>query len=130
MISRHRLLLVIDAAINLALGVALLIFLPVLVRLLGLPQAATPRFYPSLLGAVLFGIGLALLVEYLRKPGGLVGLGLGGAVAINMTAGLALAGWLVFGNLGLPSRGRVFLWGLAFVLVVISALEAARREKS
>jgi hypothetical protein len=126
-ISRHRVLLVIDAAINLALGVALLIFPPALVRLLGVPPPA-PRFYPSILGAVLFGIGLALLVEYLRKPNGLVGLGLGGAVAINMTGGLALAGWLLVGNLSLPPRGRAFLWGLAFVLVALSGLEAIRRE--
>jgi hypothetical protein len=128
MASNNRVVLPVDAAINLALGLALLIFPPALVRWLGMPSSAS-RFYPGILGAVLFGIGLALLVEHFRKPRGLVGLGLGGAVAINLTGGAALAAWLVFGRLGLPVRGLVFLWALVFVLVGISLLEATRRQK-
>ena len=49
-------LLMADAIINLVLGVLLLFFPPALVRLLGLPQTEQ-SFYPSILGAVLFGRG-------------------------------------------------------------------------
>lgn len=76
------------------------------------------------------GIGLALLIECFRKPQGLIGLGLGGAVAINLCAGLVLAAWLIFGGLDLPLRGLVFLWILVFVLVGISTLELVAHLKS
>ena len=55
------LLLMIDAIINLILG-AVLLFVPRLtIEFLGLPAENT-YFYPSILGAVLFGIGIALLM--------------------------------------------------------------------
>jgi hypothetical protein len=125
---RDRVLLLVDAGVNLVLGAALLLFPTGLVRFLGVPPA-TSRFYPSLLGAVLFGIGVALLVERHRKAGRLAGLGLAGAVAINISGGVALAAWLIFGGLDLPPRGRMFLWALGVVLVSISALEAAGRRR-
>jgi hypothetical protein len=94
------------------------------VRLLGVP-AAEHAFYPSVLGAVLVGIGVALIVEALRPPGGMVGLGLGGAVAINLCAGLVLAAWLLSGTLGIAVTGRWVLWGTVAVLVGISGCEIA-----
>ena len=115
-------LLLVDALINLALGVLLLVFTEDLVHFFGVPPTGQ-HFYPNILGAVLFGIGLALLIECFRKPQGLIGLGLGGAVAINLCGGLVLAAWLIFGGLDLPLRGLVFLWVLVFVLVGISTLE-------
>lgn len=115
-------ILIVDAAINLALGFLLLIFSPQIVRLLGVP-AAEYNFYPNILGGVLFGIGIALLIECCRGSGSLVGLGLGGAIAINLCGGLALIAWLIFGKLDIPTRGRVFLWSLAAILVVVSGLE-------
>jgi hypothetical protein len=117
--ARSRLLLV-DAVINLLLGVALVFFPRPLVAALGLPGAVS-AFYPSILGAVLFGIGLALLAQRRRGDG----LGLTGAVAINLSGGVVLSAWLISGGLALPVRGRVLLWGLACVLVGISVLEAA-----
>jgi protein-S-isoprenylcysteine O-methyltransferase Ste14 len=79
--------LIIDAVINLILGVLLLLLVPFpeqLPRVLGVPKAANP-FYPSVFGAVLLGIGIALLIEIFRtNPQQLVGLGLGSAVAINV----------------------------------------------
>ena len=114
----RTLLLRIDAAINLLLGVLLLVFPQRLVDALGIP-AAEQVFYPSILGAVLFGIGIALLLE--QRSGG--GLGLAGAVAINLCGGIALAFWLLFGDLALPARGIVFLWTLVTVLVGLSAVE-------
>ena len=122
----ERLLLLIDAIINLVLGVLLMFFPSSLVEALGVPRADS-AFYPSILGAVLFGIGIALLVE--RSIGG--GLGIVGAVSINFCGGIVLGFWLVFGDLELPFRGLVFLWGLVVVLVGISAIEilASRRRK-
>lgn len=119
---KTSLLLLIDAIINLILGFLLLIFSKKLVTLLGVPDT-DQYFYPNILGAVLFGIGLALLIEYFRKPGGLTGLGLGGAIAINLCGGLVLGFWLVFGNLSIPVGGRIFLCVLFFILIVISLVE-------
>jgi hypothetical protein len=118
-------LLLVDAAINLILGVLLAIFPKCVVDLLGVPHSDA-AFYPSVLGAVLIGIGVALVIEYLRKPTGPAGLGLYGAIAINLCGALFLAGWLLSGKLDIPLRGQVFLWGLTTVLVVISLLELAR----
>jgi hypothetical protein len=123
---RVRLLLVIDAAINLILGVLLLLAWPCgeqLTRLLGVPPAE-PSFYPSVLGAVLLGIGVALLIERQHvERGGPVGLGLGGAIAINLCGGIALAAWLFFGGLGLPLRGWILLGTLDALLIGISVAE-------
>ncbi len=115
-------LLAIDALINLLLGFALLVFSPAVVRVLGVPPD-TVSFYPSILGAVLVGIGLALLLDLRRGPAHPGGLGLQGAVAINLCGGLALIGWLVWGDLGLSPRGKVFLWSLSAVLLAISLIE-------
>lgn len=122
----ERLLLLIDAIINLLLGVLLIFFPSFLVDALGVPTVAS-AFYPSILGAILFGIGVALLVQ--RSIGG--GLGLYGAIAINICGGIVLGFWLVFGDLELSFRGLVFLWTLVFVLVGISTIEilASRRRQ-
>ena len=80
-------------------------------------------FYPNLLRAVFFGIGIALTIECYRKQEGMVGLGLGGAIAINLSGGLVLILWLLFGDLNIPSKGYFFLWSLAIILVGISLIE-------
>lgn len=121
---KHGTLLRIDALINLVLGLALMAFPVPVVRYLGVPEASSP-FYPNILGAVLLGIAIALFIESRADPGRGAGLGLSGAVAINMCGGLALAAWLIFGNLELPGQGLVFFWLLVFILVGLSALELA-----
>ncbi|MDH3588176.1 MAG: hypothetical protein OEQ74_02105, partial [Gammaproteobacteria bacterium] len=113
-------LLIVDAIINLVLGAGLILFPAPIVEWLGIP-GAEPAFYPGILGGVLFGIGIALLRE---RHYGTGGLGLWGALSINLCGGLVLAGWLLFGGLVLPLRGLVFLWALVAVLVGISAFEA------
>ena len=115
-------LLIIDGVINLLLGGVLVLFPGPLVIALGIPTT-DQAFYPSILGAVLLGIGIALVIEYARRPGGPAGLGLGGAVAINLCGSLVLAGWLVFGRLHLPIRGYALLWGLALLIVGLSVVE-------
>jgi len=119
-------LLGIDAVINLILGILLLLTIPypdTITKFLGLPLIDDP-FYPSIFGGVLIGIGLALLIEAFRVNNtGFSGLGLGGAVAINLSGGLILLTWLIFGELMLPQRGYIFLWLLTIILVGISIIE-------
>jgi hypothetical protein len=115
-------LLRVDGVINLVLGVLLIAFPPGLVETLGVPPTGD-RFYPTVLGAVLFGIGVALLLEANRLPGGIIGLGLGGAIAINLAAAVALIYWTIWGDLDLPIRGRVLLGILSVGLVAISSFE-------
>lgn len=122
--SNQRFWLLLDAVINLLLGLLLLRFPPALVALLGIPTAES-SFYPSILGAILFGIGVSLLLE--RSRGG--GLALAGAVSINLCGGAVLALWLLFGRLQLPYRGYALLWGLVAILVGISAFEILARYR-
>ena len=119
---RPATLLKIDAAINFILGILLMVFPSKLVHALGIPMAV-PSFYPNILGGVLFGIGLALLIECYRHSNRLIGLGLGGAIAINLSAGFVLAIWLLYGSLELPLRGQIFLWALVLLLVGLSFIE-------
>ena len=71
----------------------------------------------------MFGIGIALTLEWVRPEAGLGGLGLAGAIAINLCGGLVLAAWLLFGSLDMPLRGYLFLWALAILLLAISSVE-------
>jgi hypothetical protein len=116
-------LLIVDGAVNLLLGMLLLISPAGLVDLLGLP-AFTTAFYPTILGAVLLGIGLALLIERFGQSKGLSGLGIAGAIAINMCGGGTLLIWLIAGHLEIPARGRLLLWVVAVLVLGIGFLEA------
>ena len=117
-----KIILLIDAIINLILGILLLAFSQQLANFLGVPFVES-YFYPNILGAVLFGIGLALLIEYYRKEGSFIGLGLGGAISINLCGGIALALWLIMGNLSISFSGYIFLWTLVFLLIGVSFVE-------
>jgi len=119
---RRNTLLTIDGLINLLLGLVLLVFPSTVVTYLGLPEAPS-KFYPNILGGVLFGIAIALFVESRNSAGSTAGLGLLGAVLINLCGGLVLGAWLLSGDLDLPLRGSVFLWTLFALLVGISAVE-------
>ena len=115
-------LLLIDAVINFILGILLLIFTKPLIDFLGVPYSEL-HFYPNILGAVLIGIAIALVIEYYRREKALVGLGLGGAVTINLCGGIVLIIWLLSGKLSIPLKGNIFLWALALILVLISSFE-------
>ena len=113
--------LTIDSLINLLLGIFLIIFPRNLVSFLGIPQFSS-AFYPSILGSVLFGIGIDFgwsAADRIRR----YGLGLGGAVVINLCGALVLITWLLFGNLSLSTKGFSVLWGIAMVLIVVSVVE-------
>lgn len=115
-------LLTIDGIVNLLLGVLLLWYPTSLAADFGLPADGRP-FFASVLGAVLFGIGLALLIEGYRPPLRIVGLGLGGAVSINLCAGVVLAALLAVGEHELTLLGQLALGGLVVFLVGLSSVE-------
>lgn len=118
-----RTTLLIDASINFILGVLLLAYSPNLVDLLGMPECDN-FFYPNILGAIFIGITIALIIEAFRKNiDRYVGLGLVGAISINLSGGLVLLLWLLFGGLNLPLKGLIFLWVLDILLVVVSSIE-------
>ena len=119
--KQGKTLLLIDAIINLFLGIVLLAFSEPVIKIFGLPESDM-SFYPNILGAILFGIGIALLIEY-RRTGEFIGLGIGGAISINLMGGIVLFLWLAFGNLNIPAHGKIILWILDIVLIGISSME-------
>ena len=126
-------LLIVDAIINFILGIMLLLSIPFsdqVTAFLGIPKIEQ-AFYPSIMGGVLVGIGISLIIECKRRnDGGLIGLGLAGAITINLCGGIVLIGWLLFGNLELPMRGTIFLWAIATLLVAISGIEVAAQLRN
>ena len=71
-----------------------------------------------------------MALEFWKPHERLGGLGLGGAIAINMCGGIVLAAWLLSGSLEMPLRGYIVLWTLAAVLVAISAMELIVRIRN
>jgi hypothetical protein len=119
-------LLLVDALINLLLGLLLLIYPQWLAEALGMPVVAT-TFFPNVLGGVLFGIGMALLIAY---RGGAQGLGFDGAIAINLCGAGVVVGWLVFAPQAIPPQGRITLWIIALVVIGIGLVELWHRIAS
>ncbi len=118
----RRTLLELDGYANILLGLVLAFFPAPVARILGLP-GVEQAFYPSLFGAVLIGIGVALLLERFRRAEHLIGLGLSGALIINLCFGIALAAWLTIADLALPFRGYLVLRILVAVLVGFGSVE-------
>ena len=121
-------LLVIDAIVNLALGVILLLFPAGIVALLGLPPTNT-NFYASILGAVLLGIGIALLLECFSETTNIRGLGLEGAIIINFCGAGVLFLWLLFVPFDIPVRGIIILWTIAIGVIAIGVIELVARSR-
>ena len=122
----QRPLLLADAVINLLLGALLLLYAQWLVEALGMPEVAT-TFFPNVLGGVLFGIGLALLIAH---RGGAQGLGLDGAIAINLCGAGVVVGWLVIAPHAIPPRGKITLWTIALLVIVIGLVELWHRLRT
>jgi hypothetical protein len=122
-VMKNMVVLLVDALINLVLGVLLLIYSPGLAGKLGVPVVDS-GFYPNILGAVFIGITIALLIEALGKTReGKGGLGLTGAVSINLCGGSVLLIWLILGRLDLSPGGAIFLWALGISLIILSLIE-------
>jgi hypothetical protein len=122
----HRPLILADAIVNLILGMLLLFYPQWLADSLGMPSVVT-HFFPNVLGGVLFGIGIALLIAW---RGGRQGLGLDGAIAINLCGAGVVAGWLVAAPEAIPPRGRITLWIIALLVIGIGLIELKHRLRS
>jgi len=119
---KSKILLLIDGVVNLLLGMLLLLFPFGMAQVFGVPQSNS-NFYPTILGAVIFGIGIALLLEAYGKPGGIHGLGLAGAIAINFCGAGVLTLWLIIFPFNLPLRGYIILWTIAIVVLALGFIE-------
>jgi hypothetical protein len=119
---RKNLLLIIDGIVNLILGGLLLFFPAQLMKAFELPEVAT-FFYVNILGGVLFGIGIALLLEQFSDRLKMRGLGIAGAILINICGAGALVYWLLFGNLDLALNGSIFLWLIAIIVLGVACAE-------
>jgi len=129
--AKEGLLLVVDGIVNLALGILLVFFPAQLMDAFGLPKVET-FFYVNILGAVLFGIGTALLLERYGRGKGMAGLGIAGAIAINVCGAGAIVLWLLFGNLDVPPGGTIFLWSIVMLVLGVAVAEMLakfRRER-
>jgi hypothetical protein len=119
---KHKTFLLIDGIVNLILGTLLLLFPFGVAEILGVPLPET-NFYPTILGGVIFGIGIALLLEAYGERRGVRGLGLGGAIVINFCGAGILALWLVFKPLNIPLQGLIILWVIAICVLGLGILE-------
>ncbi len=119
--KQGKTLILVDSIINIFLGIVLLAYSEPVIKFFGLPVTDL-NFYPNILGAILFGIGIALFIEFKRKNE-FIGLGLGGAISINMMGGIVLFLWIAFGRLNIPIQGTIILWILDIILIGISSLE-------
>jgi hypothetical protein len=118
----NKILLIIDGIVNLLLGMLLLLFPFGMAQLFGVPQPNI-NFYPTILGAVIFGIGISLLIEAYGKPYGIHGLGIAGAIAINFCGAGVLTLWLISDPFNLPLRGYIILWVIAIVVLALGFIE-------
>lgn len=119
---KHKNLLLIDGIANLILGGLLLLFPLGTANFFGVPQPES-NFYPTILGGVIFGIGIALLIERYGFKAQIRGLGLGGAIAINICGSLVLLGWLIFAPPMIPLRGLILLWAIGIIVLGIGLVE-------
>ncbi|MBI1385091.1 MAG: hypothetical protein GC150_09295 [Rhizobiales bacterium] len=113
-------LLWLDALVKIVAG-AFLVFIPrVSVAAFGLPKS-DQSFYLRLMGALLLGIAAAIVVGGGGRSVG--GLGAAGAGVINLLGAGMLSTLLMLPRATLAMRGRVLLWGVAGVLVVLGVGE-------
>ena len=117
--SLLQLLPLIEIAIKLGAGLALVSMPGLLARLFGLAPA--DPFWPRLLGATLIGLGLATVLEVQYLPG--KGLGLYGSTAINLAAAAGLGAQLILGQSAPTKRGQVILWLTAASLTLLAFIE-------
>jgi multisubunit Na+/H+ antiporter MnhB subunit len=53
----------------------------------------------------------------------MAGLGIGGAILINICGAGTLVFLLVFGRLEIPQRGYIILWFIGLIVLLISVIE-------
>lgn len=115
-------LLWIEFLTKVAVGIPLLLTPRVLAHVLGLPPAESP-FWPRLIGGLLIGLAMAALIEVRFKSS--MGLGLAGAVAMNVATAATIGSLLIMGQGGPTRRGHFTLWLVAAVLMIQALVEIA-----
>ena len=123
----QEILLTLDGIVNVLLGIFLLLFPFGISELLGIPKANT-NFYPTILGGVIFGIGIALFLERYGFKKNIGGLGLGGAIAINICGALVLLIWLFIDPFDLPLRGYIILWSIGIGVLLLGIVEIVAKS--
>ena len=115
-------LLWIEIVLKTSVGALLFLVPRATAKALGLPPVAQ-SFWPRLVGGALLGIAAAVaLGTWLGRPGGL---GLAGAVAINLTAAVVIVAELSLAKDGMAKRGRVLSWLAAGGLGLLGLVELA-----
>ena len=120
--AEHKILLTIDGVVNIVLGILLLLFPFGIAELLGVPRTDTD-FYPTILGGVILGIGIALLIERYGFEKKIHGLGLAGAITINLIGSMVLLLWLIFSPPAIPLHGHMILWIIGILVFAIGIVE-------
>jgi hypothetical protein len=116
--NRSKLLFV-DGIVNVLLGILLILFPLGIDHFLRLPYTST-YFYTTIFGAVLVGIGIALFIEC-KTPS--AGLGLIGAIIINICGTTALLLSLFFYKPSIPIIGLLILIVIAIIVFLLALLE-------
>jgi hypothetical protein len=125
--KKDKILLLVDCIVNSVLGLVLLAFPFGSGEILGLPISEN-NFYPVILGSVLLGIGIALFIEVKCYDKGKRGLGLEGAIIINIVASLVLIIILIFGQLNITMLGLIILWFVGTLVLLIGLVEYFRNR--
>jgi hypothetical protein len=115
------LLMRVEVALLIGLGLFLVALPTFTIRLLGMPPA--PPFWPRLLGSTWLGLALAILAQDLRWTA--TGLGLGGVIAVNLVTGFALISMLAIGAPMPTRRGRLLAWLLAALFTALGFTQIA-----
>ena len=123
--KEDKILLLIDGIVNLAVGLVLLCYPLGIGDYLELPKSDN-NFYPVILGALILSIGIALFVERKYCEKGIRGLGIEGAIIINIITSSALIIFLIFGRLNLSIVGSIILWFVGILVFTIGVIEFFR----
>ncbi len=86
-----------------------------------MPTPAGP-FYSTVLGAVLAGLGLALVMQQLLDRR-IESRGIEIPIVVNFAGAGGLIGVLVAGHLDIPIHGLIFLWIVAAIVLAIGVAE-------
>ncbi len=125
--KEDKILLLIDSIVNVAIGLLLLCYPLGIGKILGLPKSEED-FYVLILGAVILGIGIALFIDLKYYDKGMRGLGLEGAIAINIIASVVLIIILIFGTLNISDVGLIILWFIGILVFSIGIVEYFRNK--
>lgn len=119
-------LLWLETLVKGGLGLVMLFVPLTAAKVAGLPHGNS-AFWPRLFGIALIGMAGAFALQgYAQFNPKLTagGLGLGGAIIINLVTILALIGTMIFNGVA-TRRGRALIWSLSLALTALMLFEIA-----